>query len=311
MESSEAKRQYAPYGNGIYELVFRFHEPDIIKAVESARLSRDGMTLLDLGCATGFLIEELTKRTNKRTTQIVGVDCTPELLAQAKKKLDIPGVTLLEEDITKAGFLHTLKKQYPEGFDRIFCIWTLDQLQNPSELLRLWAKSLLKPQGLIIISINHPRQDVGTWEVWNEGTQARVLEGHKLPYRIRVADAQTWEEVVVAVKEVVAEAGLSCLESIPFYDNSQWHSYKDKADEMQHKAQLEKNKFEAGVVVHSEVVEFTTTWTQAEKQRLISLPSFRSPEHGQDRLMCNHKTAGVLAILQHSAMCDRKIISGN
>lgn len=113
---------------------------------ELANLAKEEEIVLDAGCGTGYLYNELQK------TQYLGIDFSKELIEIAKKRY--PQACFKQEDLLEV----KLKDNY---FDKIFSIGVLHQI--PSKKLRLiFLRKLyqaLKPEGMLIIRV---------WNLWDK-----------------------------------------------------------------------------------------------------------------------------------------------
>lgn len=120
--------------------------PEIVKQVEKID---KGKRVLDLGCGTGRLLEELIKKDIEYT----GIDNSKELLKIARNNYKKEKVVFLEDDIL------SLEKIKNQKFDYIFFIAVLHHL--PSKKLRrkalLKIKEKMKEDSVLIISV---------WNMW-------------------------------------------------------------------------------------------------------------------------------------------------
>ncbi|MBA7662088.1 Trans-aconitate 2-methyltransferase [subsurface metagenome] len=121
---------------------YNFPRPEI-----QALVPREAKTILDLGCASGRLGAELKKR---QDCAVHGVDFNPEMLKEAKKRLDWVHLANLDALDWKV---------VNREWDCIIFGDILEHLINPWAVLHQ-ANKLLSPDGLIVASIPniaHPR----------------------------------------------------------------------------------------------------------------------------------------------------------
>ena len=101
---------------------------------------KDAFYIMDVGCATGKLGEEIKKR---RQAFVVGVEQNPEISKQARNVLD----DVLEGNIEKMDLPYE-----KHCFDCIILADILEHLVDPLSILKI-LKNYLKPDGTIIASI--------------------------------------------------------------------------------------------------------------------------------------------------------------
>jgi methionine biosynthesis protein MetW len=104
-----------------------------------------GSTVLDIGCATGFMGEYLIK---EKDCRVIGADIRKDELKIAKKKFTSEVFADIEQpkNIEKV-----LKKNEMNKFDVILATSTIEHLKNPEKFLQI-CKKLLKSKGRLIIS---------------------------------------------------------------------------------------------------------------------------------------------------------------
>jgi methionine biosynthesis protein MetW len=101
-------------------------------------LIEPGKTVLDVGCATGYLSQELRKKGCKT----IGIEIAEKAAEEAKKHCDN----------VFTGNAETIDLPYKEYFDVILFADVLEHLRNPLEVLNRF-KNCLKKDGYIVISI--------------------------------------------------------------------------------------------------------------------------------------------------------------
>jgi 2-polyprenyl-3-methyl-5-hydroxy-6-metoxy-1,4-benzoquinol methylase len=122
---------------------------------ESHRLVLDavpaGARVLDVGCATGYLAAELTRR----GCTVDGIEFDPAAAEQARAHCREVVVGDLEAPFTHAAVAQMLAGARP---DIIICADVLEHLRDPWTVLA-WLRSLLAPQGRTVISL----PNIGHW----------------------------------------------------------------------------------------------------------------------------------------------------
>jgi SAM-dependent methyltransferase len=135
-------RTYSQFAR-VYDAVMDDPRPKVARVLELVeRHNPDALTLLELGCGTGTILDGLGSRFT-----LTGIDRSPEMLAIAREK--VPRARLFEADI--AGF------DLGEHFDVVICVFdTLNHLPR----FELWqalfgcARRHLAPGGLFIFDVN-------------------------------------------------------------------------------------------------------------------------------------------------------------
>lgn len=119
------------------EVNHRENAKRLIKRFEKIK-ELDNMSILDVGCAHGFLIDELRKLRNCR---VCGIELNMHAYNYAKDKLNL---NVLNCTLNNSGFEEN-------SFDAVFLIGVIEHLIDPRSLLRD-IKKVLKPAGLLIIT---------------------------------------------------------------------------------------------------------------------------------------------------------------
>ncbi len=109
-------------------------------------LINEGGTVLDVGCATGYLSFELKEKGCK----VTGLEIDPEMAEEAR----------LNCDKVIVGNAEAIELPYKEYFDVILYADVLEHLRNPLEVL-IRFRSYLKQNGYIVVSI----PNVANWFV--------------------------------------------------------------------------------------------------------------------------------------------------
>lgn len=110
---------------------------------QSIELIPQGSTLLDIGCATGFMGEYLIK---KKDCQVYGIEISREEAREARKRL----VKVFEGDVENKSTLNQIK----EKFDVILAQAIIEHLKDPLKALKSWRRFLKKGGVLIVTTSN-------------------------------------------------------------------------------------------------------------------------------------------------------------
>lgn len=100
----------------------------------------ENLTIADMGCGTGFILELLPKR----FTRLIGIDTTPEMLEILSSKL-IPGLEILERSVYHTG-LPDSSVDFVTGYS------VLDHFENPLASIKEAAR-ILKPGGCLYMDL--------------------------------------------------------------------------------------------------------------------------------------------------------------
>jgi SAM-dependent methyltransferase len=105
----------------------------------------DGARVLDVGCATGYLAAELSRR----GCTVDGIEFDPAAAQQARAHCRAVVTGDLEAPSTRAEVRRMLEDQRP---DVILCADVLEHLRDPWAVLA-WLRTLLAPGGRALISV--------------------------------------------------------------------------------------------------------------------------------------------------------------
>ena len=144
-------------------------------------------SLLDVGCGTGFLIDNLTKQ---KPARYCGVDLSDEMIRVAREK-QIEGAEFVVGSADKL--------PYPdETFDIVTCSQSFHHYPYPEQAMRE-ARRVLKPGGLYILS-DTGIGGVGAW-----------IDNHILFRLMRSGDCHTTNRR--GIEKMMAAAGFTVAES--------------------------------------------------------------------------------------------------
>lgn len=135
---------------------------DLARLQDTASAQKHPLRVLDAGCGTGLLLEQLIPLIPH--AEWYGVDESQEMLSQAALRLqDHPHVHLVRASL-REGETAGLPYQ-PASFDLITCTNTLHYLEDPRAVLR-GLKQLLTPQGQMVIEDYARRGFPFPWHVF-------------------------------------------------------------------------------------------------------------------------------------------------
>ncbi|MHC1770643.1 MAG: class I SAM-dependent methyltransferase [Flexilinea sp.] len=120
------------------------NEAKINKILDYAGITAN-ISVLDVACGTGVLFPYYLQRNVK---QIVGVDISTEMIAEAAKKFDDPRVELICDDVESVIF--------DKKFDRCIIYSALPHFEDPARLIRFLADILL-PGGRLTVAHSESR----------------------------------------------------------------------------------------------------------------------------------------------------------
>lgn len=169
--------------------------PEQIEPVLEAAAIQPGERVLDVGCGTGFLLLGAARR----SAQVVGVDVTPAMLAEAKRRVDEAGLTNVTLREASAEALPFADQRFDVALNRL----TLHHLGNPRRVLSEIHR-VLRPGGRLVLcditAADDPEKadlhnrlerlrDPSHMQHYPAGTIARMVEGAGF----RVAGTECWE----------------------------------------------------------------------------------------------------------------------
>ena len=129
------------------------------KVVRDVLGTRSAEAVLEVGCGTGKNTGWLAERFG----QVTGIDFSPGMLAVARRKLQAPGITLLEHDVLQPW-------PFDAGaFDLVTCNLILEHIGDLGPVYREAARTL-RPGGCLFLCEIHPYRQIG-------GGQAQIRSG--------------------------------------------------------------------------------------------------------------------------------------
>lgn len=158
------------------------------RSIIDAVFSRDGKTVLDLGCGEGWLTRELVSL----GMDVLGTDIVPELIEQAQT-FDTGRFKLASYQEIAAGKLS-------EKFDVVVANFSLLGDESVKDLFRS-IPSLLNPHGTFIIQTLHPiiaTSDLPYVDGWRQSSWAGFSEDFTDPSPWYFRTVATWIELYIS-----------------------------------------------------------------------------------------------------------------
>ena len=141
VEKRKVRRAYNEMGGRLYDLRYREEQRRKFDAALSRVSLSEEDLVLDVGCGTGLLPEEI----GRNVGFAVGVDLSQALLSWARSKLrEVQNLDLLLSDADYLPFRE-------EVFDAVFAITLLQNLPEPRKTLSE-AMRVAKPEAPIVVS---------------------------------------------------------------------------------------------------------------------------------------------------------------
>ncbi len=159
--------EMAPWYAGWAGSGSNFHKQFAIPEITKVLGLKRGMRLVELGCGIGALRESV----ERAGVVYVGVDKSPAMIREAKKKAD--RTHFYVSDVAKPGGVAIPEN---EKFDRAVFMFSIQDIDNHRDALQNAAK-LLKPGGEVVIFMLHPAFRIPRQSGWGKD------EGRKLTYR--------------------------------------------------------------------------------------------------------------------------------
>jgi len=125
----------------VYDIQYAEEQNAKIEAALNNAKPGENELVLDLGCGTGFLFEQVAKSTKL----LVGIDISSKILQEAKKRAKrLPNTAILRADADYTPFQN-------RTFDHVFAVTLLQNMPNPIKTLQE-IKRVSNPQSTIIIT---------------------------------------------------------------------------------------------------------------------------------------------------------------
>jgi ubiquinone/menaquinone biosynthesis C-methylase UbiE len=146
----------------------RFWHFNKLKIILGLMGNKNPLTVLEIGCASGWLLSRISKRFS--AAKCVGIDIDTSLVAYGSKLY--PNLKLSVGDAHRLPFP-------PRAFDIIVCAEVLEHLENPSQVLKEMNR-VLKPNGHLVLEIDTNNLLFRTaWFVWTR-FKGRIWKGAHL-----------------------------------------------------------------------------------------------------------------------------------
>lgn len=134
-----------------------------------------GDSILDAGCGSGYDFNTLAQMVGE-TGKVVGVDSSKKMLAEAQKRCQEFGLSVVQ--LTHAD-LHTLPFS-ADAFDGCRVDRVLQHVENPTRVLENLTR-VLKPNGILVAS----EPDWEAWSIHPNGDTTRKIVEFKREHNIR------------------------------------------------------------------------------------------------------------------------------
>jgi SAM-dependent methyltransferase len=136
-------------------------------------MGRGVLQALDVGCGTGFLSFELAARGHR----VIGVDFAPAMIAEARRKAQVRGVSIRFEEADAE------QLSFPSGsFDLVISRHLLWTLAHPEAAIDEWIR-VLRPGGrLVIVDSQFDASAVPTSTENARTSQEYAAIGDQLPF---------------------------------------------------------------------------------------------------------------------------------
>ncbi len=108
--------------------------------------------VLDLGCGTGMLLNELARRSGF----VVGIDSSPEMLELARKRRGSAALVLADADHLPFA---------DRSFDAVVSVTLLQNMPSPAATVREVAR-VTKPEGIVIMTTLKHKHSLDELECW-------------------------------------------------------------------------------------------------------------------------------------------------
>ncbi len=158
------------------------------RSIIDAVVSRDGKTVLDLGCGEGWLTRELVAR----GMDVLGTDIVPELIEQAR--------TFDDGRFKLASYQEIAAGKLSEKFDVVVANFSLIGDESVNDLFQS-IPSLLNPHGTFIVQTLHPTITTGDLpyvDAWRQSSWAGFSEDFTDPSPWYFRTVARWIELYIS-----------------------------------------------------------------------------------------------------------------
>jgi ubiquinone/menaquinone biosynthesis C-methylase UbiE len=154
---------------------------------------RPGSTVLELGCGTGLNFSFLQEAVGP-SGKIIAVDLTPEMLAQARRRIERHGwrnIELIEADMTRV--------ELPQGLDGVLSTYAMSVIADHNTVIKRCAQALSDRGRLVILDVKLiGRVPVFLTPLW-------MLLTKPLPGNHRASQQGPWKEMCKYLTDVQAK----------------------------------------------------------------------------------------------------------
>lgn len=140
-----------------------YHENVIMPKVIPLLDLTPSYRLIDFGCGQGILERSLKKKGN-----YLGIDASPSLIKEAKRKKRYAHHEFMVHDVTKP------LDKLPSYFTHGAFILSLQNIEHPEKALALASHALI-PNGRLVIVLNHPCFRIPRQTHWYEDPKQKIL----------------------------------------------------------------------------------------------------------------------------------------
>lgn len=152
------------------------------KAVEALQL-HGGMTVIEIGCGTGLNFSLLQQKIGS-DGNLIGIDLTDKMLAQARKRIQREGWANIE-----LVNIDALDYRFPKGVDGIISTFALTLIPEYEDVIRNGAEALSPGGRFVILDLKKPDR----WPLWM--IRLGVWTARPFGVSLEMADRHPWEAI--------------------------------------------------------------------------------------------------------------------